>query len=88
MNEQLTHEIKTIICSTISNPITPEEMPNDFRLAGDNLDSMAVMNLILALEENLGIVFDEDELSVEAFEDVTSLVTLVSAKIQGDYAKA
>ena len=86
MNDQLKHQVKSIICSTITNPITPENMPDDFRLAGENLDSMAVMNLILALEENLEIVFDDEELSVEAFEDVNSLSTLIHQKMEGTYA--
>ena len=86
MNEQLKLDVKTIICSTISTPIKPEEMPDDFRLAGENLDSMAVMNLILALEENLEIVFDDDELSVDAFEDVTSIVNLIYTKVEKNYA--
>jgi len=84
MNEQLKLDVKTIICSTISNPITPEVMPDDFGLAGENLDSMAVMTLILALEENLKITFDDDELSVDAFQDVTSLVTMIQTKVDSE----
>lgn len=45
------------------------------------LDSMAVVNLIGALEERLGIVIDDDDLDGEAFATVGSLVDFASTKL-------
>lgn len=81
MSDQTKFDVKTIISNSISNSISPDEMPDDFRLAGENLDSMAVMTLVLALEEHFGIMFDEDDLSAEAFEDINSLTQLVDQKL-------
>lgn len=44
-------------------------------------DSMAVVALITALEERLGIVFDDDEIDGERFASVGTLVDLVDSKL-------
>lgn len=44
------------------------------------LDSMAVVELVVAIEERFGISFDEDEVTAEVFETVGSLVDLVGSK--------
>ncbi|MCA1569568.1 MAG: acyl carrier protein [Chloroflexi bacterium] len=43
------------------------------------LDSMGVLELLAALEEHFGIEVDGDELRVEAFETLGSLVEFVAA---------
>ena len=45
------------------------------------LDSMAVVSLISALEENLGISIDDDDLEGATFATVGSLVDFVSARL-------
>jgi len=45
------------------------------------LDSMAVVSLVTALEEEFGITVDDDEMSAETFESVGSLVDFVDAKV-------
>lgn len=47
------------------------------------LDSMAVVNLIGALEERLGIIVDDDEISGDTFASVGSLVGFVTSKLAG-----
>lgn len=47
------------------------------------LDSMAVVNLITALEEHFGITADDDELSGDTFATVASLTAFVDAKLSG-----
>lgn len=44
------------------------------------LDSMAVVSLITALEDNFGIVVDDDDIDGETFATVGTLVDFVSAK--------
>jgi acyl carrier protein len=44
------------------------------------LDSMAVVELVVAIEQRFGIRIDEDEITAEAFETVGSLAELVDAK--------
>lgn len=47
------------------------------------LDSMAVVGILTALEEQFGIVVDDDEISAETFETLGSLTTFVDQKRAG-----
>lgn len=74
-------EVKNVICNTVMTSMSPDDLTDDFQLAGNALDSMAATNLILALEEYFGFVFDDEELSAEDFETVASLSNLVAQKV-------
>jgi len=45
------------------------------------LDSMAVVDLITALEDRFGIVFEDDEITGQAFSTVGALTAFVQAKL-------
>ena len=45
------------------------------------LDSMAVVSLITALEEQLGVTMDDDEIDGATFATVGSLVDFVAARL-------
>lgn len=45
------------------------------------LDSMAVVNLITALETHFDIVVEDDEISADTFETAASLTAFVAAKL-------
>lgn len=47
------------------------------------LDSMAVVNLITSLEEQLGVMVDDDEIDGATFANVGSLSDFVAAKLLG-----
>lgn len=47
------------------------------------LDSMAVVNLITALEEQLGVVIDDDDIDGDSFATVGALVRFVQGKLGG-----
>jgi len=82
MNNALLTEIKTIVTNTVGGNTIPNPLPNDYPLLGNLLDSLAVTNLIIGLEEHFGFVFIDTELSAEAFENVLTLTELVSSKIE------
>ena len=44
-------------------------------------DSMAVVSVLTAIEENYGIFIDDDEISAEVFETVGSLLEFVQSKL-------
>jgi acyl carrier protein len=46
------------------------------------LDSMAVVTLITAFEERLGVLVDDDEIDGATFGSVGSLVSFVEGKLQ------
>jgi acyl carrier protein len=45
------------------------------------LDSMAVVEVIVALQEHFGVQIDEEDITGETFETVGSLAALVDARI-------
>ncbi len=45
------------------------------------LDSMAVVNLITALEAHFGIIVEDDEISADTFETLGALSAFVAAKL-------
>lgn len=45
------------------------------------LDSMAVVSILTALEENFGFAIDDDEVDGRTFESVASLVRFVESKL-------
>jgi acyl carrier protein len=47
------------------------------------LDSMAVVTLITSLEEQMGIVVDDDDIGGDTFATVGSLVHFVQSKLAG-----
>jgi len=44
-------------------------------------DSMAVVNVLTAIEDRFGIAIEDDEISAEIFETVGSLATFVERKL-------
>ena len=47
------------------------------------LDSMAVVSVITALEDHYGFAVDDDEISAETFETLGSLAAFTEQKLQG-----
>ncbi len=47
------------------------------------LDSMAVVSLITALEEEFGIIIDDDEIDASTFATLGSLSSLCEEKLRG-----
>jgi acyl carrier protein len=45
------------------------------------LDSMGVVNIITAIEENFGCVIEDDEISAEVFETFGSLLEFIKSKL-------
>jgi acyl carrier protein len=74
-------EVKKVILSSTGSSIPLGQLDQDYSLLGNILDSMAVTNLILALEEHFGFHFNDDELTAEAFETVGALAFLVKKKV-------
>jgi len=81
MDHTVLAEVKKVIIYSIGTDAKLDVLTDDYQLVGNILDSMAVTNLIIALEEHFGFIFDDEELSAEAFETVSSLAELVKKKI-------
>ncbi len=76
-------EVKTILADVLSLGAAKDSLTEDSALLGSipELDSMAVVNLITALEEHFGITVDDDEISATTFETLGSLTAFVQQKL-------
>jgi acyl carrier protein len=76
-------EVKDILSDVLSLGERKNLIKIDSSLLGSipELDSMAVVNVITALEEHFGITVNDDEISAKTFETLGSLVNFVEQKL-------
>jgi len=74
MEQELTELVRTEILDT-AEPLTPQ---SDLFAAG--LDSMGIMQLLLAIEDKFGVAIDPADLSRENFSTGEKIATLVAEK--------
>lgn len=76
-------EVKNILSDVLSLGERKDSLNEDSTLLGNlpELDSMAVVNVITALEEHFGITVDDDEISASTFETLGSLTRFVEQKL-------
>lgn len=74
-------EIRTALRKALSEVLERDlpEISDGTRLFGDlGLDSTSVIELLMALEDSVGVQVDPEELTAEAFETVGTLTTYIS----------
>jgi acyl carrier protein len=76
-------EIVTVLDSVLQLGDRAEQFDESTALLGSipEFDSMAVVMVIGALEDNYGFVVDDDEMSADIFETVGALQQFVNAKL-------
>jgi acyl carrier protein len=81
---QYLERIRDILSDTLSLGERKNSLNADSPLLGSipELDSMAVVNVLTALEEYFGITVDDDEISATTFETLGSLTRFVEQKIE------
>ncbi len=80
---QTLDEVKNILSDVLSLGERKNFITADSVLLGSipELDSMAVVNVITALEEHFGITVNDDEISAKTFETLGSLTYFVEQKL-------
>ena len=75
-------DVKRLLIDVLCLSGAEAEMDADTALLGSlpELDSMAVVNVIGALEEQFGITVDDDEISARTFATLGSLAKFVAEK--------
>ncbi len=76
-------EVRDILSDVLSLGERKNFLKVDSNLLGSipELDSMAVVNVITALEEHFGFMVDDDEISAKTFETLGSLTYFVEQKL-------
>ncbi|MGO4381885.1 acyl carrier protein [Pseudoduganella sp. RAF53_2] len=80
---QYLDEVKTILIDTLALGPSGRQLDEHSALLGSipELDSMAVVQLIGALEEQFGFTVDDDEISASTFATLGSLAAFVKHKL-------
>jgi acyl carrier protein len=80
---QAIEELKNILTDTLNLGERGKSLSARTPLLGSlpELDSMAVIHLITALEERFGIAVNDDDISASTFETVGSLAAFVDGKL-------
>lgn len=75
-------EVKNLLIDVLNLGDAGQSLDADSPLLGSlpELDSMAVVTLIGALEDHFGIVIDDDDISASTFETLGSLAAFVASK--------
>lgn len=76
--------VKAVVVETLGVEDRADTLDAGTPLLGSlpELDSMAVLELVLALEQRFEITFDGEDVSAEAFETLASLTALVEDKLR------
>ena len=84
MNTEIADRLKQIIANQLDANIALQEITDDQPLfeGGLGLDSVAIMEFITLIEENFGFQFEEDELNLKPFKDISALTDFVAGKLQ------
>lgn len=78
-------DVKSLLSRTLQLGSRADTLTADSPLLGalPELDSMAVVSLLTALEEHFGFSIDDDEISAETFATLGSLAEFAAAKLNG-----
>ena len=81
----VTQEVLRVLDEVLSLDGRTASFTRDTPLLGaiPELDSMAVVSLITGLEEQLGLVVNDDDIDGSTFASVGSLCDFVSTKLEG-----
>lgn len=76
-------DIKTMLADVLSLGARKSQLNESTPLLGSipELDSMAVVNVITAMEDRFGISVSDDEISADTFATLGSLVGFVQGKL-------
>ncbi|MEE1838763.1 acyl carrier protein [Streptomyces sp. NPDC088190] len=76
--EQIVEDIRTALSTVLNREI--EQLPENVRLVEDlSLDSTSVIELLMTLEDAIGLELDVEDLQPEVFQTVASLADYLAA---------
>ena len=83
-NTTIVEDVKAVVVTTLGVEDRADSIVASTPLLGSlpELDSMAVLELVVALETRFDIVVDDDEVTAEVFETLGSLTAFVEGKLR------
>ena len=80
---EIENRIKTVIKKRLKLKVKMGELSKDTPLIGKGLglDSVGVLELVVGLEEEFNIMFEDSEISIELFENIGSLANYINEKL-------
>ena len=80
----VTGDVKAVLVNTLGVEDRAATIDASTPLLGSlpELDSMAVLELVAALEQRFGITVDDDDVTAEIFETLGSLAAFVAEKLE------
>lgn len=78
--DDVVQQIKQILADGLQVNVVPNEIPDDYSLLEDGLalDSILIAELIALIENRFGLQFDDRELAVELFDNLSVLAAFVA----------
>lgn len=82
MTDDIESRLKTMIVERLFMPIDPDELESGKSLVDEyGVDSVSLLELVVGLEDEFGIVVADDDFSVQHFESVAMLADFVRGKL-------
>lgn len=83
---EVEQEVKDVLVKTLGVEDRADAIDASTPLLGSlpELDSMAVLELVAALEQRFAITVDDDDVTAEVFETLGSLTEFVQEKLQAE----
>jgi acyl carrier protein len=83
--QEITSKLKDLIAYELDINIKREEIADDSPLleGGIGLDSISIVNLIVLIEKNFNIRFQDEEITMDLFSDLNTLSSFIESKYAG-----
>ncbi len=76
--------LRSLIVERLFLPVSPDEIGVDASLIDDyGVDSVNLLELVVGLEEEFGLVLDGGDFNVEHFRSIAALRDFVAARLDG-----
>ena len=87
--EEVQHRLKRVLLSNLSQSLNSTEIHAEVALLEDGLalDSIALLEFVVGIENEFGLLLDESTLSTESFESLTTIAHLVHSML-GQHTEA
>lgn len=80
--QEIINKLKDLIVYELDINVKKEELSDDSPLleGGIGLDSISIVNLIVLIEKNFNIRFQDEEITMDLFSDLNTLASFIESK--------